>query len=122
MSANRLSAESAKSQKRHSRPSSSVSSNGSHLDLQSLHHQSPGKASPAVELEVSKELAKKLEVEVKLKFAATEQIKYLTESIQQLHIDLENKRKVIQNLERRYDIGALPSSDNKKKKDTPSVQ
>ena len=75
-----------------------------------------GKASSFVELEVSKSLAKRLEMkEIKIN-AFKEQTKYLTESIQQLHIDLDNKKTVIENLTKRIDIGALPTFKSKKKK------
>lgn len=79
------------------------------------HHHQNGKNKPSkfVEKEVSGALAKKLEIEVKSNFALKEQIKYLTQSIQQLHIDLDNKKTVISNLTKRIDIGALPTSKKK---------
>jgi len=92
--------QSAESQKR----SPSSGGSGKHLDLQSLHHQSPnGKSSPSVEREVSKELARKLEAEVKTSFAYKSQVKYLTETVQQLHIDLGNKKTVIETLTKSID-------------------
>ena len=83
--------------------------NNNHHHHHPNHHQN-GKPSKFVEKEVSGALAKKLEIEVKSNFALKEQIKYLTESIQQLHIDLDNKKTVISNLTKRIDIGALPTS------------
>merc|ERR1712130_491090 len=102
--------------------SSAVSSSGSnghhHHDHQYLHHDEPiiRKPSSFVELEVSKSLAKRLEEkEIKIN-SFKQQTKYLSEVIQQLHIDLDNKKTVIQNLTKRIDIGALPTFQNKKKK------
>merc|ERR1712048_839778 len=82
-----------------------------------LHHDEPviRKPSSFVELEVSKSLAKRLEEkEIKIN-SFKQQTKYLSEVIQQLHIDLDNKKTVIQNLTKRIDIGALPTFQNKKK-------
>ena len=53
---------------------------------------------------------------MKQTFAAKEQCKYLSETIQQLHSDLDNKKRVIENLTKRIDIGAVPTYSNKKKK------
>eukprot|EP01083_Nonionella_stella_P008941 25889_1 len=58
---------------------------------------------------VNTALAKKLETQVKSNFDLKEQIKYLTECIQQLHIDLDNKKTVIANITKRIDIGAIPT-------------
>merc|ERR1712204_133786 len=98
--------------------SSSSNNNNGHSQLHYLHHDEPinRKQSSFVELEVSKSLAKRLEEkEIKIN-SFKEQTKYLTQSIQQLHIDLDNKKTVIENLTKRIDIGALPTFKNKKKK------
>merc|ERR1712228_602552 len=101
---------------RNAMDATSVSSNNGHQHLHHNQHHLNGKTSSFVELEVSKSLANKLEMkEIKIN-AFKEQTKYLTESIQQLHIDLDNKKTVIQNLTKRIDIGALPTFKNKKKK------
>jgi len=89
------------------------------------HHQTTPNAnrSTFVEKEVSSALAKKLEVEVKSNFALKEQIKYLTESIQQLHVELIDKKTVISNLTKRIDVGALPSfKNNKNSKNNKTLQ